>query len=73
MPTARSHPPVEPEPHLAALDEYEGKWVAVKDDRVVEAAETSSDLAHRLHQRHIRGAIFRYVPHATGSERVGIG
>lgn len=73
MPIARSHPPVEPERHLDALDEFEGKWVAVKDGRVVAAADTSSDLAYRLHDRDIRGAVSRYVPRSSDSERVGIG
>lgn len=73
MPVARSHDPVEPEQHLDELDRYPGLWVAVRDGHVVAAAETSSALVADLHRRAIRGAISRYVPRPSDSERVGVG
>lgn len=73
MPVARSHDPVEPERHLHELDDYPGMWVAVQQGHVVAAASTSTDLVAELHERGIRGAVSRFVPRPSDSERVGVG
>ena len=64
---------IQPEPHLAALDEYEGLWVAVKDRHVVAKARTSKELAFELHQKGITGATIQFVSPPTYAERVGLG
>jgi len=53
----------------------EGKWVALRNGKVVDAATTSDALFKRLRARQIRDATVMRVPseHDHGAELVGIG
>lgn len=64
---------VEPELYLDELDRYAGRWVAVKNDRVVLDAPTSTALARSLKQANIHGATAQYVSPPTEGYRVGLG
>ena len=63
------------EPALLAESLYglEGKWVAVKDRRVVAASDTPDGLYQDLHARQIRGAMMLRVPGEHDPEMVGLG
>lgn len=63
-------------PHLDALDEWVGHWVAVKDGEVIAASETSADLAYRLKTMGSRaeGAVTEYVrPGREDAYAIGAG
>jgi hypothetical protein len=60
-------------PYLAVLDEYVGRWVAVKEGRVVLDAPSSTSLAKSLRQANIRGATAQYVSPPSEGYRVGLG
>jgi hypothetical protein len=66
---------VEPDRRLRDLDNFVGRWVAVKDGRVVAAADTSRSLVYELHKlgSSARGAVAQYVPPASESAMVGVG
>lgn len=76
MGVSRNPPPVEPVRHRERLDEYVGKWVALVDGKVVEVADSSTQLAYRLEQRQDevrRAAVMKYIPPASEAVRVGVG
>lgn len=75
MGVARRRGLISPTPRLPALDEFEGMWVAVKDDVVVAAAATSRGLAFELHQlgNKGRGAVTKFVSRPSDSVMVGLG
>lgn len=73
VPIGRSHPRVKPVRHLDELDEFRGMWVAVLNGRVVEAAESSRELAYRLRQRDLSDATVEYVPPPSEGIRIGVG
>ena len=50
-----------------------GKWVAVKDGRVVEAQDTPDRVYQMLHERRITGATIFRVPAEDEPEMVGLG
>jgi hypothetical protein len=60
---------------LADLDNFVGKWVAVKDGRVIAAAETSRALVYEVHKLGAkgRGAVVQFVPPPSKSLMVGVG
>jgi hypothetical protein len=72
---SRERPPVEPVRHLAALDRYEGMWVAVRDGEIIEAARSSRELVSRLQALGPRGqgATAQFVPPKSEAYRVGVG
>lgn len=57
----------------AVIRPYAGNWVAVKQGRVVEAAETPYALSLRLRQRGIRDATIIRSPRREEAELVGLG
>ena len=64
---------IEPLRRLAELDHYEGRWVAVKEGRVVLDAPNSSALAKSLRQAGIHGATAMFVSPSSEGYRVGLG
>lgn len=66
---------LEPERRLAALDGWEGKWVAVKDGKVIAAAHNSRDLVPKLVEmgEKGRGAVAQYVPPQSDVIVIGVG
>jgi hypothetical protein len=63
-------------PRPEGLDRFEGMWVAVADGNVVAAAESSHQLALRLHDmdhRKRRQVVIEYVRPTTDSYIVGAG
>lgn len=73
MGISRSRPPMRPVPHLPELDEFRGKWVAVKNGEVIAVASSSKDLAYELRWRNIQGAVAQYVAEPEEGLRVGLG
>lgn len=67
---------VAPVPRPEALDAYAGLWVGVVDGEVVAAAETSHQLALKLHDmdhRKREQLVVEYVRPTTDSYIVGVG
>lgn len=64
-----------PEPRPAELDEFVGRWVAVKEGKVVAAAFNARELVPRLQELGDagRGAVAQYVPLPTDSVMIGVG
>lgn len=65
-----------PEPRPSNLDGLEGKWVAVENGRVIQAAETSHELAVQLHamdHRRRRRVVVEFVRPDSDSFIVGVG
>ena len=65
-----------PLPRPAALDRYTGCWVAVLDGEVIAAAQTSHELAVRLHDMDHRKrarAVVEYVRPTSDAYIVGAG
>lgn len=56
-----------------AVHGFEGKWVALKDRRVIEARETADAVYMALRDRGIRGATIMRVPAIGEPELVGLG
>jgi Family of unknown function (DUF5678) len=52
---------------------FEGKWVALKDRRVIEARDTADAVYMALRDRGIRGATIMRVPAIGEPELVGLG
>jgi hypothetical protein len=50
-----------------------GFWVAIKDGVIRAKARTSTELAHDLFQKNIRGATIQFVPPPSDTEKVGLG
>jgi len=65
----------EPERRPAALDGWEGYWVALKDGEVIAAAHNSRDLVPQLHELGPKatGAVAQYVPHRSATITIGVG
>jgi hypothetical protein len=59
----------------ADLDNFVGKWVAVKDGRVIAAAETSRALVYEVHKLGAKGkgAVVQFVLPPSKSLMVGVG
>lgn len=59
----------------AELDQYEGLWVAVKDDKVVAVAGTSVELVPAVKDLGDagRGAVAKFIPHRTEQIVIGVG
>jgi hypothetical protein len=55
------------------LEGLAGKWVAVKDGKVVEAGNTPDAVGMKLRSKQIRGATIFRVPAEGEPELVGIG
>jgi hypothetical protein len=57
------------------LDEFVGKWVAVKDGRVVACANNARELVPMLHElgERGRGAVAQYVPYPSEAVMIGVG
>jgi hypothetical protein len=67
---------LEPVRRLPELDRWAGMWVAVKRGEIIAAAETSSQLTHRLREMGLsaKGAVTEFVrPGHEDSYAVGIG
>lgn len=62
-----------PVPYPQELYGLEGKWVAVRDGKVVAAAETSRQLVARMREQHIVGARVQYVAPPEDGYKVGLG
>lgn len=65
-----------PTPSAEGLDTYANLWVAVVDGKVAQAAETSHELATRLHalpDQVRRRAIIQFVRPVADSYIIGIG
>lgn len=61
-------------PALPELDHYPGKWVAVKDRKVVAVADTSRQLMHKIQALGLAGqAVSRYVPPDDDVIVMGVG
>lgn len=75
VPLAPSSEPVEPVRHLEDLDNWIGKWVAVKDKKVIAASDSSRGLVYELHKLGpaARGATTQFVPPPSSSFMVGVG
>jgi hypothetical protein len=66
---------IEPERLLAGLEEYEGLWVAVKDRKVIAAADNSRDLVANVRQLGDAGkdAVAQFVPRYSEEVVIGVG
>lgn len=75
MGIARSNPAVEPIPRPEELDDFVGKWVAIKDGHVVAVAESSRALVYEVHKLgdRGRGAVVQFVAPPSSSFMVGAG
>ncbi len=64
-----------PEPRPAELAEFVGRWVAVKNGKVIAAAFNARELVPQLHAMGEagRGAVAQYVPHPSDSIMIGVG
>jgi len=51
----------------------EGKWVAMKDGRVIVVAETPDEVYRQLHGKQVTGATLLRVPSEGEPELVGLG
>lgn len=65
--------PMQPVLLRDAVHGFEGKWVALKDRRVIEARETADAVYMALRDRGIRGATIMRVPAIGEPELVGLG
>lgn len=65
----------EPVRRPAALDGWEGCWVALKDGKVIAAAGSSLELVPKLVEMgdKARGAVAQYVPTASDVIVIGVG
>jgi len=43
------------------LESYRGRWVAIKDGKVIASAESAVDLVRELNERKVRGAALHRV------------
>lgn len=76
MPIARRpSKEIHPVPHLPELDRFVGRWVAVKDRRVIASAGSSSELAGTLLKLggDGRGAVMQFVRPEADAFIVGVG
>lgn len=64
---------MEPTPLADTLRGLEGKWVALKNGRVIAANATPDGLYRDLHARQIQGATILRVPGEHDPEMVGLG
>jgi uncharacterized protein DUF5678 len=66
---------VEPERALPGLERWAGMWVAVKDDKVVAAANNSRDLVPEVRKlgEAGRGAVAQFVPPRSDEIVIGVG
>jgi hypothetical protein len=66
---------MQPTPYLRELDQYVGKWVAVKSQRVVAWADTSAELAYKVRDLGTegRGAVMQFVQPEADAYIVGVG
>jgi hypothetical protein len=65
---------VPPIAHLTELDDYTGKWVAVRDGHVITSADSSVDLAKKLRSSgELRGAVMQFVQPEAHAFIVGVG
>lgn len=64
-----------PVPRPAELDEFVGRWVAVKDGKVVAAALNARELVPQIHAlgEAGHGAVAQYVPYPSDSIMIGVG
>ena len=64
-----------PEPRPAELEQFVGRWVAVKDGKVVAAAFNARDLVPQIHAlgEDGRGAVAQFVPEPSDSVMIGVG
>jgi Family of unknown function (DUF5678) len=56
-----------------AVRGFEGKWVAIKAGKVVEARETADAVYLALRDRAVRGATIMRIPARDEPELVGLG
>jgi len=76
MASATARPRIRPVPRPRMLDDYDGCWVAVANNKVVAAAETSHQLALQLQaldHRISRAAVVEYVRPSADTYIVGVG
>jgi hypothetical protein len=68
-------PRVEPERRLPELDQWVGCWVAVKDGKVVTAANSSHELVLRVREmgESAHGAVAQFVPEPSDDIVIGVG
>lgn len=64
-----------PVPRPDELDQFVGKWVAVKDGRVITCANNARDLVPALHRlgEQGRGAVAQFVPYPSDAVMIGVG
>lgn len=69
------HRRVEPVRQPPELHEFRGKWVAVKDGRVVAAANSSLELVSEVRRQGplMKGAVAQYVPEPSDTIIIGVG
>ena len=72
---ARKRPAATPVPYIDDLDNFVGKWVAVRAGEVVAVADSSRALVYELRKLGTRGegAVAQYVRPSTDGYIVGIG
>jgi hypothetical protein len=72
---ARPGERVEPVRRPTELDDFIGKWVAMKDGQVVAVAESSRALVYEVHKLGDRGkgAVAQFVPPPKAGYMVGVG
>lgn len=67
------HRRLEPVRQPPELHEFRGKWVAVKDGRVVAAANSSLELVSEVRRQLLKGAVAQYVPEPSDTITIGVG
>lgn len=75
MGLARSGGPLAPVRRPADLDNFEGKWVAVRDGEVIAVADTSRALVYEVRKLGSwgEGAVAQFVSPPESSFMVGVG
>lgn len=55
--------------------EFAGKWVAVKDGKIIACANNARDLVPQLHEMgaSAHGAVAQYVPYPSDAIMIGVG
>lgn len=75
MGIARTGPRIRPAKRPAALDEYAGQWVALKDGRVIAHSPDPRTVVHEMRRmgRAAEGAVLQRASKPTDSLAVGLG
>lgn len=69
----RRHRALKPVPRAPELAQFQGKWVALLDGRVITVGDRSTEIARYLGEHNIKGAKALYVIPPSRAYKVGVG